>query len=116
TGSLWWALGFHAAWDWAESYVYGTSDSGLAIQGHLLSTHPLGSLLWSGGKTGPEGSILVVPLLVIIAAMMVLWWGRRGESPFRGSGWRPAWSQNPAVEALAPEGVTLSERDFQPGH
>jgi uncharacterized protein len=89
TGSLWWALGFHASWDWAESYLYGTSDSGVVIQGHLLSTHPVGSLLWSGGKTGPEGSILVFALIAVIVAIMVLWWGPRAESPFRGSAWKP---------------------------
>ena len=78
TGSLWWALGFHAAWDWGESYFYGTSDSGLAVKGHLLATHPAGGLLWSGGLTGPEGSLLVVPLLLAMTLLMWLWWGRRG--------------------------------------
>jgi hypothetical protein len=28
TGSAWWAIGCHAAWDWAETYFYGTADSG----------------------------------------------------------------------------------------
>ena len=32
TGSLWWAIGFHAAWDWAQTYFYGTSDSGMVAQ------------------------------------------------------------------------------------
>lgn len=27
TGSLWWAVGFHAAWDWGQSYFYGTATS-----------------------------------------------------------------------------------------
>src|ERR1017187_1724333 len=27
TGSLWWALGFHAAWDWAQSFLYGDRKS-----------------------------------------------------------------------------------------
>ena len=49
TGSLWWAIGFHAAWDWGESYFYGTSDSGLMARGHLFGEHPVGKLLWSGG-------------------------------------------------------------------
>jgi uncharacterized protein len=91
TGSLWWAVGFHAAWDWGESYFFGTSDSGLVAQGHLLSEHPVGKILWSGGATGPEGSLLVVFVLVVIALLMVAWWGRRLESPFAGSGWVPAW-------------------------
>lgn len=72
--SLWWAIGFHAAWDWAESYFWGTADSGLSMKGHLLGTHPQGSALWSGGSTGPEGSMMIVFLLVIIAALMVVVW------------------------------------------
>jgi membrane protease YdiL (CAAX protease family) len=91
TGSLWWAVGFHAAWDWGESYFYGTSDSGLVARGHLLGEHPVGNILWSGGLTGPEGSLLVIFLLVIVALIMFLWWGRRTQSPFAGSGWMPLW-------------------------
>jgi uncharacterized protein len=93
TGSLWWALGCHAAWDWGESYVYGTSDSGLSVQGHLLGEHPIGKLAWSGGPTGPEGSLLSLAVLAIMALLMWLWWGRRVVSPFAGSGWKPAWMQ-----------------------
>lgn len=93
TGSLWWAVGFHAAWDWGESYFYGTSDSGMVAQGHLIGEHPAGKLLWSGGATGPEGSLFVVPLILLIALAMWLWWGRRVTSPFAGCGWRPAWSR-----------------------
>lgn len=89
TGSLWWAVGFHAAWDWGESYFYGTADSGGLAQGHLLREHPMGNALWSGGTTGPEGSWLVFPLLALITLLMVAWWGRRSEKPFRGMGWRP---------------------------
>ena len=29
TGSLWWAIGFHMAWDWAQSFLYGVPDSGV---------------------------------------------------------------------------------------
>ncbi len=89
TGSLWWAVGFHAAWDWGQSYFYGTADSGMVAQGHLFSEHAVGRALWSGGATGPEGSVLVFPLLLVVALMMYFWWGRRGESPFAGAAWRP---------------------------
>ncbi|GAC1421127.1 MAG: CPBP family intramembrane metalloprotease [Acidobacteriaceae bacterium] len=64
TGSLWWAIGFHAAWDWAESYLYGVADSGNMVEGHLFTSHPQGSSLYSGGLTGPEGSLWVVPVLL----------------------------------------------------
>lgn len=76
TGSLWWAIGFHAAWDWGQSYFYGTADSGTTVYGHLFTEHPVGALLWSGGPTGPEGSLLIFPLLVLMALAMWLWWGR----------------------------------------
>ncbi|WP_158751202.1 CPBP family intramembrane glutamic endopeptidase [Acidobacterium sp. S8] len=89
TGSLWWAIGFHAAWDWGQTYFYGTPDSGMIAKGHLLSVHPTGSLLWTGGATGPEGSLLIVPLLILIALLMWLWWGRRTTSPFRHVEVRP---------------------------
>jgi membrane protease YdiL (CAAX protease family) len=46
TGSLWWAVGFHAGWDWSQSYFMGP-DSGLVVKGHLLASYPSGSPLWS---------------------------------------------------------------------
>jgi hypothetical protein len=78
TGSLWWAIGFHATWDWAQTFFYGTPDSGMVARGHLLSEHPAGPLLWSGGPTGPEGSLYILPLLLIMALAMWLWWRGRG--------------------------------------
>ena len=78
TGSLWFAIGFHAAWDWGQTFFYGTPDSGMEARGHFLSEHPSGPLLWSGGPTGPEGSLYIVPLLLIMALAMWLWWRRKG--------------------------------------
>ena len=90
TGSLWWAVGFHAAWDWGESYFYGTSDSGLTTQGHLLTSHPSGAILWSGGTTGPEGSLAALPLVIVMAILMWVYWGRkRSGSPFAAAGQAP---------------------------
>ena len=70
TGSLWWAIGFHAAWDWAQSFVWGVADSGGMMQHHLLSTQPQGSVLMSGGLTGPEGSVYVLPIIAITVAVI----------------------------------------------
>jgi membrane protease YdiL (CAAX protease family) len=77
TGSLWWAIGFHASWDWGESYFWSTPDSGLLVKGHLLNEHPKGALLWSGGPTGPEGSLWVILILLLTALLMFLWWRRK---------------------------------------
>ncbi|AJX32008.1 CAAX amino terminal protease self- immunity [Burkholderia oklahomensis] len=80
TGSLWWAIGFHAAWDWGESYFYGAPDSGRLVEGVRLTAHPVGHALLSGGAAGPEGSVLVVPLLVVVVLAMRRWWGRDGRA------------------------------------
>ena len=70
TGSLWWALGFHASWDWAQSFLYGVADSGTMVQHHLLSTHPTGRPILSGGATGPEGSIFILAAVALIALII----------------------------------------------
>jgi membrane protease YdiL (CAAX protease family) len=77
TRSLWWAIGFHATWDWGESFFYGTADSGGVSQGRLLDTHPQGKLLLSGGPTGPEGSVLCLVVIVLIAIWV--WFSLRHE-------------------------------------
>lgn len=108
TGSLYWAVGFHAAWDWGESYFYGTSDSGLLVKGHLFSEHPAGKILMSGGATGPEGSMLIIPLIILVALGMWLWWGRRVPAAFAGQGWLPAWVRNRhAGPSVSPESASL---------
>jgi hypothetical protein len=85
TGSAWWAIGFHASWDWAQTFFYGTPDSGFASKGHLLTTSPTGAPLWSGGQDGPEGSLLILPTILITLLYVVAVYGRRGrltiESP-----------------------------------
>jgi membrane protease YdiL (CAAX protease family) len=71
TGSLWWAIGFHTSWDWAQSFLYGVADSGHMVQHHLLATHPVGKPILSGGATGPEGSIFVIAVLALVALIIL---------------------------------------------
>ena len=82
TGSLWWAIGFHATWDWGQSFLYGVADSGMMVPDHLLSTHPVGKPLLSGGATGPEGSIFVVGVLALACVIIryTLANARKGEA------------------------------------
>jgi CAAX protease family protein len=71
TGSLWWAIGFHTSWDWGQSFLYGVADSGTMVQHHLLATHPAGKPIFSGGTTGPEGSIFIIAILAL-ASLIIL--------------------------------------------
>jgi membrane protease YdiL (CAAX protease family) len=80
TGSAWWAIGCHAAWDWAETYFYGAADSGNVATGHLLTTNPAGNAFWSGGTAGPEGSVLVIAVVALMILLLALFGLRRQRS------------------------------------
>ena len=72
TGNLWFALGFHAAWDWAETFFYGTPDSGLLGIGRFLNSSVQGPTWLTGGSAGPEGSVLVFFVFVLCALLIHL--------------------------------------------
>jgi len=82
TGNLWLAVGFHFAWDWAESYFYGVADSGLPATGALFHPSvPTNRPGWlTGGTVGPEGSIFscITELLLIV---FILWRFRQNRYP-----------------------------------
>jgi hypothetical protein len=82
TGSVWWAIGCHAAWDWAETFFYGAADSGFQGQGHFFSANSAGNPLWSGGADGPEGSLLVLGVvLLLLLFLLALYARKKSESP-----------------------------------
>ncbi len=81
TGSLWWAIGFHMTWDWMQSFLYGVPDSGLLSAGRLLQTHAPGNVWLSGGAAGPEGSVLVIPTLVLVALVIRFTTRQRPQPP-----------------------------------
>ena len=66
TGNLWFAVGFHAAWDWGETFVYSVPDSGMVAPGHLLSSSRRGADWLSGGSVGPEGSVLCFVVITLV--------------------------------------------------
>jgi membrane protease YdiL (CAAX protease family) len=66
TGSLWFAVGFHAAWDWGETFVYSVPDSGTVFPGHLLKTSLHGPGWLTGGVVGPEGSLLCFVVIGVV--------------------------------------------------
>jgi CAAX protease family protein len=75
TGSLAFAFGMHAAWNWGESFFYGTPDSGQHVYGYLFASHASGNRFVSGGSAGPEGSLLAIPVFVLMGVMAN--WARR---------------------------------------
>ncbi|HEX4074736.1 MAG TPA: type II CAAX endopeptidase family protein [Candidatus Acidoferrales bacterium] len=65
TGSVWFAIGMHAAWDWGESYFYGVPNSGVPAAGHLTAASLHGPMWLTGGSVGPEGSALVFAAMAV---------------------------------------------------
>lgn len=66
TGSLWFAVGFHAASDYADMVVFAQPNSGndgKPIPGHLLDLRFHGPDWLTGGPRGTEASLLVFVVL-----------------------------------------------------
>jgi membrane protease YdiL (CAAX protease family) len=66
TGSLWFAVGYHAAWNWAETFFFGVPDSGHVSESSLLNGILSGPAWFSGGSDGPEGSFLAIVVLIVL--------------------------------------------------
>lgn len=66
TGALWFAMGFHAAGDYAETFLFSVHDSGYAASGTLLNSSFHGPGWLTGGKVGPEGSVIAMLALCIV--------------------------------------------------
>jgi membrane protease YdiL (CAAX protease family) len=66
TGDLWLAIGWHAAFDFGETYLYSVPNSGIVMQGHLLNASLHGPRWISGGPIGPEGSAAAFAVLAVV--------------------------------------------------
>jgi membrane protease YdiL (CAAX protease family) len=69
TGNLWWAVGFHAGWDWGQTFLYGVPDSGLAPYHNLFNSAFSGPRWLTGGSVGPEASVFTPIVLAIVAIL-----------------------------------------------
>ena len=69
SGNLWWAVGFHAGWDWGQTFFYGVSDSGLAPYHNLFNSSFSGPTWLTGGGVGPEASIFTPLTLLVIGIL-----------------------------------------------
>ncbi len=72
TGNLWFAIGLHAAADYAETFIYSVPDSGLRATGHLLNSSFHGPRWLTGGTIGPEGSVM--SFTVYLLSFVVFAW------------------------------------------
>jgi membrane protease YdiL (CAAX protease family) len=57
TGNLWLVVGWHAAFDFGETFLFSVPNSGNVFEGHLSNATLHGPVWLTGGTVGPEGSV-----------------------------------------------------------
>ncbi len=67
TGNLWLAVGWHASFDFGETFLYSVPDSGMLLAHHLSYATLHGGMWLTGGSVGPEGSVLSFVTLGVLA-------------------------------------------------
>ena len=75
TRFLWLSIGMHVGWNFFQGPVFGFGASGHQ-KPSLLELNITGPDYLSGGAFGPEGSVLIIPVL-ILAMLSMHWWARR---------------------------------------
>lgn len=71
TRRLWMPIGAHWMWNFFEGPVFGTHVSGADFGKSLISASIDGPLLLTGGKFGPEGSLICVVLGTISGVVLL---------------------------------------------
>lgn len=65
TGTLWFAVGFHIAFDYMQLFVIGTPNGDEVPVGRLLDVSFQGPAWLTGGVLGTEASFLMYPLIAL---------------------------------------------------
>lgn len=72
TKQLWLSIGLHIGWNFCEGVVFGFPVSGLETYA-LTRIEITGPELWTGGPFGPEAGLIVLPSLLVGAALIYLY-------------------------------------------
>jgi uncharacterized protein len=64
TGSLWWAVGWHAAFDYGQFFIIGTLNGGQLPVGRLFDATFPGPAWITGGELGTEASLFMIPPVI----------------------------------------------------
>lgn len=83
TGTLWFAVGMHAAFDFMQFFVIGTRNGGYQPAGHLLNVSFPGPAWVNGGPLGTEASFLMYPLFIAVFVYVALRF--KGSAPLPGN-------------------------------
>ena len=76
TRALWLPIGLHFAWNFFQGPVFGFPVSGTQTS-TLLQLEPVGPELLTGGRFGPEASLVGVAAELLGIALLWWWASRR---------------------------------------
>jgi membrane protease YdiL (CAAX protease family) len=72
SGSLWFAIGFHGGWNFAEGTAFGFPVSGLPLGAGIVEAVPAGPRWLSGGTFGPEGSVVLTATSALLIGLILI--------------------------------------------
>ena len=81
TGTLWFAVGFHVAFDYLQIFVIGTPNGSQFPVGRLLDVSFNGPAWLTGGVLGTEASFLMYPAIALL--WLYVWWRYRANQPLQ---------------------------------
>jgi membrane protease YdiL (CAAX protease family) len=84
TGTLWFAAGFHGAFDYMQFFVIGTPNGEQIPEGRLLDVTFQGPAWLTGGVLGTEASWLMYPAIAL--GWLYVWWRFRAHREARAVG------------------------------
>ncbi len=84
TGSLWFPIGWHMAFDWGQSFFYSVPDSGTHVAGNLFNAAIQGNQWLTGGTVGPEASVFNV-LVTAVGIVLFSQFYPEGKYPRAGA-------------------------------
>lgn len=77
SGTLWFAVGFHIAYDFMQLFVIGTPNGARVPADRLLDVQFTGPAWLTGGALGTEASFLMYPAIALL--WLYVWWRWRGR-------------------------------------
>jgi uncharacterized protein len=83
TGNLWLAVGWHASFDFGETFLFSVPNSGVVYEKHLSNAVLHGARWLTGGTVGPEGSVFSFVTLGVSALLIHFLFPAKKESATR---------------------------------
>ena len=82
SGSLWFPVGFHGAWDWTQTYFVGLATTG--TQGYdpaLIQVRQSGPSFWVGDQQAIESGLLFILIALCLLVLALVYVSVFGKSP-----------------------------------